>query len=75
MSKMELRLDKFNKEAMLNDNYLEKVESVGSDEEIRLDSKDMLFHDILESNNKVKELNEYIKRLELDHQHKVKMIK
>ena len=64
---MELRLDKFNKEAMLNDNYLEKVESVGSDEEIRLDSKDMLFHDILESNNKVKELNEYIKRLELDH--------
>ena len=75
MSKMELRLDKFNKEAMLNDNYLEKVESVGSDEEIRLDSKDMLFHDILESNNKVKELNEYIKRLELDHQHRVKMIK
>ena len=60
-------MDKFNKEAMLNDNYLEKVESVGSDEEIRLDSKDMLFHDILESNNKVKELNEYIKRLELDH--------
>ena len=49
MKNMELRLDKFNKEAMLNDNYLEKVDSAGSEEEVKLDTgRDMVYHDMLE---------------------------
>ena len=55
MKNMESRLDKFNKEAMLG-NYLEKVDSAGSEEEVKLDTgRDLLFHDIIESNNKVTE--------------------
>ena len=42
---------------MLNNNYLEKVISEESEEEVKLHTgRDLLYHDVIESNSKIQEI-------------------